>query len=101
MQPEIDVTATLGISVEPIDVVQAQVEAMKSASAPQPVAATKGLADPVVLAERIVKHLFNHLSSFEMQVGPQTVVPLGVIQRWYEALVHKLKAGGAGFLMND
>lgn len=100
--PTEDITATLGISIEPVDVVQAQVAAARSSgpSAQQPPGNTN-LADPVVLAERIVKHLFNHLSSFEMQVGPQTVVPLGVIQRWYEALVHKLKAGGAGFLMND
>ncbi|KAG8984339.1 hypothetical protein FRB90_005390 [Tulasnella sp. 427] len=73
-----DITATLGISIEPIDVVQAQVAALKSSAPP---AQQSNLADPVVLAERIVKHLFNYLSSFEMRVGPQTVVPLGVIQK--------------------
>lgn len=97
-----DITATLGISIETVDVVQAQVAALKSSSGfTQQSPANTSLNDPVVLAERIVKHLFNHLSSFEMRVGPQTVVPLGVIQKWYDALVHKLKAGGAGFLMND
>lgn len=100
MPPE-DITATLGISIEPVDVVQAQVAAARSSGSSAQPSATTNLTDPVVLAERIVKHLFNHLSSFEMQVGPQTVVPLGVIQKWYDALVHKLKAGGAGFLMND
>ncbi|KAG8935445.1 hypothetical protein FRC01_000052 [Tulasnella sp. 417] len=100
MPPE-DITATLGISIEPVDVVLAQVAAARSSGSTQQPSANTSLTEPVVLAERIVKHLFNHLSSFEMQVGPQTVVPLGVIQKWYDALVHKLKAGGAGFLMND
>ncbi|KIO19043.1 hypothetical protein M407DRAFT_31292, partial [Tulasnella calospora MUT 4182] len=99
MPPE-DITATLGISIEPVDVVQAQVAAARSSGFSAQPSATTNLTDPVVLAERIVKHLFNHLSSFEMQVGPQTVVPLGVIQKWYDALVHKLKAGGAAESMN-
>jgi len=91
-----DVTATLGISIEPLEVVQAQV-----ASLPTPSSVAAAPADPTVLAERIVKHLFNHLSSFETQVGPQTMVPLGVIQKWYDNLMNKLRAIGVSFLANQ
>ncbi|KAG8932498.1 hypothetical protein FRC02_001021 [Tulasnella sp. 418] len=107
-QQTTNVTATVGISIEPIDAVLAQ-----TASLPAPGASTTGAptgsqtigglsrpisSDPTLLAERIVLHLWNHLSSFGESLGPQTMVPLGVIQKWYENFLHKIKAGGISFL---
>jgi len=56
-----------------------------------------------MLAERIVKHLFNYLSSFATSGGvtPETYVPLGAITKWYESFLSKIKAGGTGFLERD
>lgn len=59
------------------------------------------ISDPASMAERIVRHLFTHLSSFDSNLGPQTMIPLGVIQRWYDNLLSKLRAGGAGFLTRE
>ena len=40
--------------------------------------------DSTVLAERIVKHLFNYVSGFTggSEMSPDVVVPMGVIARW-------------------
>jgi len=97
--PGADVVATLGISIEPVEAVQAQVAALPSATAAGQAQAAS--TNPTILAERIVRHLFNHLSSFETNIGSQTLVPLAVIQKWYDNLQAKLRAGGAGFLMKD
>lgn len=99
--PGAEVTATLGISIEPLEAVQAQVAALPSTSASTAAQAQAAVANPTILAERIVRHLFNHLSSFETNIGTQTLVPLAVIQKWYDNLQGKLRAGGAGFLMKD
>ncbi|KAG9035340.1 hypothetical protein FRB95_011491 [Tulasnella sp. JGI-2019a] len=95
-----DVNAILGISIEPIDSVLAQVASLPHhpTTSNAEVART---ADPTFIAERIVRHLFTHLSSFEGNLGPQTMIPLGVIQRWYDGLLGKLRAGGAAFLTRE
>ncbi|KAG8901225.1 hypothetical protein FRB99_005466 [Tulasnella sp. 403] len=101
-----DITATIGISIEPLDAIQVQMATIHplgqaGSTSNQPSDAIARLPDPTMLAERIVKHLFNHLSSYQTGVGPQTLVPLGVIQKWYESLVGKLRAGGVAFLMKE
>jgi len=99
-----NIIATLGISIELSGAVQAQIATLPpSASSTNAVVLGNSsvVTDPTVLAERIVRHLFNHLSSFETQVGPQTMVPLGVIQKWYDNLMSKLKTIGASFLANQ
>lgn len=74
-----------------------------SASAPnQPSSLVKPI-DPTVIAEKIVKHLFNYVSGFISGsgsgiVGPDSVVPMGLIAKWYESFLGKIKAGGMGFL---
>ena len=61
--------------------------------------------DPTLLAERIVKHLFNYISSFTGGGGgmmsPQAMIPMGVFSKWYENFLNKVKAGGVGFLERD
>ncbi|KAI0320402.1 DUF775-domain-containing protein [Amylostereum chailletii] len=92
-----DVTAILGISIEPLPQIVAQVNAL-----PSTVAKPSALADPTLLAEKVVKHLFNYVSGFVSGSGssitPESVVPMGLIAKWYESFITKVKANGAGFL---
>ena len=91
----IGVTAVLGISIEPLSHVLEQVSIL-------PTAASKPAPDPTVFAEKIVKHLFNYVSSFVSGSGtslsPESIVPLSLIARWYENFLAKARAGGIGFL---
>lgn len=60
------------------------------------------MKDPTVLAERIVKHLLNYLSSFLGNCSSaEVMVPMDLIARWYESFLAKIKAGGTGFLERD
>jgi protein Hikeshi len=92
------VTAVLGISIEPLPQILEQVNALPSAmSRPAPAP-----SDGVVLAEKVVKHLFNYVSGFVSGSGtglaPESMVPMNVIARWYESFLSKIRAGGIGFL---
>jgi hypothetical protein len=102
-----DVTAILGIAIEPIQAVEAQINAIPPAQSTDNrlvKAGAQGLADPSVLAELIVKHMFTYLSSFVSDPGtlsPETVVPLNIIKRWYDNFLTKIRSGGASFLENQ
>lgn len=108
-----DVTAILGFSIETLAQIQAQMASMPSSTAninANATAATVGALskagpDPTLLAERIVKNLFNYVSGFvpggSGVVTPDSVVPMGVIAKWYEKFLGKIKAGGVGFLENN
>lgn len=92
-----DVTAILGLSIEPLLQIQTQLQSL-----PKPVV-TPGIdlaRDPTLLAERVVKHLFNYISSFigGGPVNPDTAIPMSVIARWYDNFLGKVRAGGIGFL---
>ena len=84
--------------------------------------------DASLLAERVARHLVNYVSGFVSSSGPpasvmdmdpgagagagvgggaggaggpvrpESTVPLGLIARWYEGFVAKVRAGGVGFL---
>ena len=112
-EDEGDVTAVLGIAAEPLDVIQAQLAAsgiglgVGSGATRSSDTGTGALVaaplDASMLAERIVRHLFNYLSGFAASSGlggiaPDSVVSLGAVQRWYESFLAKLRAGGPGFL---
>ncbi|KAJ3564396.1 hypothetical protein NP233_g8322 [Leucocoprinus birnbaumii] len=74
-----EVTAVLGISIEPLEQVQAQVSTLNSALVKPAQDLTK---DPSLLATRIVQHLFNYVSSFIDASGTASsnvMVPMGVI----------------------
>ncbi len=92
------VTAVLGISIEPLPQILEQSNALPSAmSRPVP-----GPSDGAALAEKIVKHLFNYISGFVSGSGtslsPDSMVPMGLIARWYESFLSKVRVGGVGFL---
>jgi len=92
------VTAVLGISIEPLPQILEQVSARPSA-VPKPVPAS---SDGAILAEKIIRHLFNYISGFVSGSGtsfsPESMVPMSVIARWYESFLSKVRAGGIGFL---
>ena len=57
---------------------------------------------PTLMAERIVKNLNNYLSSF-LDGGPaamnaNVMVPMGMIVKWYENFLTKVRNQGIGFL---
>jgi len=59
-------------------------------------------SQPGLLAERIVKHLINYISGFMGSgVGPEVMLPMSVIIKWYENFSSKVKAGGIGFLERE
>ena len=80
-----NVTALLGIAIEPIDAVISQVSTLSTSG--------KSVADPDVLAERIARHLLNFTSSFGMASIPQRA-----IEQWYESFRGKVRAMGTSFL---
>ncbi|THU95935.1 DUF775-domain-containing protein [Dendrothele bispora CBS 962.96] len=95
-----DVTAILGLSVEPLDQIHAQMGSLPSFIAKPNQDPSK---DPTVLAERIVKNLFNYLSSFTGggPLTPDVAVPMGLIAKWYEGFMSKVKNSGVAFLERE
>ncbi|KZT01606.1 DUF775-domain-containing protein [Laetiporus sulphureus 93-53] len=100
MVTDVDTTpAYLGIAIEPLSTIEAEVATIPSAITRPAITQ----ADTTLLAERIVKHLFNYVSGFAGGglMTPETPIPLAVIARWYEAFVSKVRMVGIGFLENQ
>ena len=93
------VTALLGLAIEPLDDIMRQVSSLPSAVATR----RDPTAEATLLAENIVKHLFNYLSGFAGggPLTPEVTIPIGTIVRWYESFVSKVKNSGIGFLENQ
>jgi hypothetical protein len=91
--------AVVGISIQPLDAVLAQVATLPGATVPESVALVRPnrFDDPSILARGIAQNLFNFLSSFE-SVGDGVLVRLMDLERWYDKLVKRLKNDGVGFL---
>ena len=91
------VTAQVGIAIEPLDRIAEQLAGQQGA-----------LANPAdtraatLMAERVVRNLFNYLSSFvdgnPAAISPDVMVPMGMIAKWYENFVVKIRNQGVGFL---
>jgi hypothetical protein len=93
----VNVTAILGLSVEPLPQIQEQLQVLQQQLQLQQGGA-EALRNPAVLAERIVKHLINYIAGFTGGVNPNTMMPVSLIEKWYETFMRKLQAGGVGFL---
>ena len=103
--------ATLGISIEPIEVIQQQMESAGANSMMD----TTGSGDSVMaiikpptnlnqagqLASKILDNLYNYVTSFVQQDLPMNAIPLATVtdrgylpvkafQTWYENLSRKL-----------
>jgi len=95
-----DTTAILGISVEPLVDIQTQLSSLPSA-----LVKPQSAPDATLLAEKIVKHLFNYMSSFVSGSGGSSsvlardsYVQMGVVTKWYENFMNKVRSVGIGFL---
>lgn len=106
-----NVTAILGFAIEPLEAVAAQMAALPATTINATLggntmnvssAMTRQL-DPGALAERIARHLLNYVSGFVPSggMGPESMVPIGIIAKWYENFTGKLKAVGTGFLERE
>lgn len=95
-----DVTAILGIAIEPLSQIAPALPDPGTANGSGAVVIATKTADPGYLAEQVVKHLFNFISSFvgSGTVNENTLVPMSAIVRWYEGFKTKLKNMGPGFL---
>ncbi|KAF9045521.1 hypothetical protein BJ165DRAFT_1542344 [Panaeolus papilionaceus] len=101
-QPE-DITAILGIAIEPLVSIQMQMQGINlnplAAAGALTQTGSEALRDPSVLAEKILKHMFNYVSGFlENGLNPNVLVPMSLIMKWYETFLSKVRAGGTGFL---
>ncbi|KAI0800074.1 DUF775-domain-containing protein [Fomes fomentarius] len=94
-----DVTAFLGLSVEPLPQIMQEVSVLPSSVAK---AQANPVADATLMAERVVKNLFNYVSSFvggnPSAISPDLMIPMGMIAKWYENFVSKVRSSGVGFL---
>ncbi len=99
-QPTLDVTAILGLSIEPIASIESQMAALPSTVAKP---GTSLANNPTLFAEKIVKNLFNYLSGFSGggAMSPEVAVPMGLIVKWYENFMAKVRNGGVAFLERD
>ncbi|KAF9269504.1 DUF775-domain-containing protein [Marasmius fiardii PR-910] len=95
-----DVVAMLGISIETLQQIQPQIDALHSSVST--VAKPSLSQNPTLLAEKIVRHLFNYISGFSGGVpGNQMSIPMSVIAKWYENFATKIKTTGVGFLERE
>ena len=94
-----DVTAYIGISVEPLPQIMQEVATLPSAVARQN---ANPVADATLMAERIVKNLFNYVSSFvgggPTAISPDLMIPMSMIAKWYENFITKVRNSGTAFL---
>jgi len=95
-----DVTAILGIGIEPLSQISFPLSDPGNAHRSGTMVVATSTGDPGYLAERVVKHLFNFVSSFVGvgTVDENTLVPMSAIVRWFEGFKTKLKNMGPGFL---
>ncbi|KAI1933209.1 hypothetical protein LOZ65_000418 [Ophidiomyces ophidiicola] len=100
--PNVEMTVTLGISIEPTSDVAAKVKALsetteliKKADAQQrPNISTK------VLAQRIIGNAFNFLSSFATLNGREEMVPLKSFRDWWAKFERRIDTD-PGFLERE
>ncbi|KAJ4490437.1 DUF775-domain-containing protein [Lentinula aciculospora] len=98
-------TAVLGISIELLAQILPQLpsQTLSNSSSINSNAIAKPPPDPTLLAERVVRHLFNYISGFasSSNLGPDVAVPMALIAKWYEVFLSKVKNSGTAFLERD
>jgi protein Hikeshi len=101
-------TITLGISIEPLPAVDAQLQSLQSTS----MIVARAAPPTTVIAQRIGRYLFNFLSGFvtenlppgTMSLGQvrteRTYIPLKAFEDWWGKFNHKVESD-PGFLERD
>ncbi|CAG8619612.1 1851_t:CDS:2, partial [Acaulospora colombiana] len=91
------VTATLGISIEQIAMVESQIATLRQTSNQQPSTTTEVSQIPL----NILKNLYNYVTSFATSSTPfnaqiigtgNTYISIKVFQDWYDLFLRKVKA---------
>ena len=101
LMPEIE----LGISVEPVQNIQAQISAIKfqegaGADPALTVIHRKQPSSTKELAQKIIGNAFNFLAGFAANQGGQEVVPLKSFEEWWAKFQRRLE-NDPEFLQND
>ncbi|OZJ06945.1 hypothetical protein BZG36_00138 [Bifiguratus adelaidae] len=116
----VNITATVGISIEPKSSVQTQMSALTSTH--QELSGTSGAlvlrtqpseSETAAIATKLLQNLFNFVTSFAQNTVPpgeiglmsqmsvqNTWLPLKVFQQWYDNLGRKIKAD-PNYLLKD
>ncbi|KAJ3997326.1 DUF775-domain-containing protein [Lentinula boryana] len=100
-----ETAAVLGIAIEPLALILPQIQSLptQGSNSVNPTAVARPPLDPTLFAERIVRHLFNYISGFasSSNLGPDVAIPMGIIAKWYEVFLSKVKNSGTAFLERD
>jgi hypothetical protein len=95
-------SATLGISIEPIAAVQQELSTIQQSTMSSAlVRPGMNVSQVGLMAERVLKNLYNYIASFSVQNLPVNAIPIGQLtengylplktfQTWYENLSRKL-----------
>ncbi|MCJ1291193.1 hypothetical protein MMC34_002736 [Xylographa carneopallida] len=92
----------VGVSLEPIETVSAQLATLKASSNSSSTALTIVRRPPStkVLAQRIIRNAFNFLASFVGGEGGNEVVPLKSFQEWWKKFERRVEID-PGFLERE
>ncbi|KAI8067467.1 hypothetical protein BC940DRAFT_239224 [Gongronella butleri] len=106
-------TATLGISIEPVDAVQQQLSTLNAGSLVKvaPLQQKMSMSEVGQMASRVIDNLFNYVTSFAVQDLPVNAIalaeitdrgylPVKAFQTWYNNLSRKL-ANDPNYLSSD
>jgi len=92
---------TVGISIEPVAVIQSQLTALEADKGTASTALVRRPPGTKVLAQRIIKNAFNFLASFAGGgPGGSEVVPLKSFQDWWVKFERRIEVD-PGFLERD
>lgn len=93
---------TIGVSVEPVQNVATQLEALEAAKASASTAVILRRREPStkVLAQRIIKNAFNFLASFTRGEVGNEVVPLKSFRDWWVKFERRIE-NEPGFLEKE
>ncbi|EEP75819.1 conserved hypothetical protein [Uncinocarpus reesii 1704] len=103
--PNVNMTVTLGISIEPAQSVAAKLATLKSQSQSMELAKTVDVQQRPnistrLLAQRIIGNAFNFLSSFATSDGREEVVPLKSFRDWWTKFERRIDTD-PGFLERE
>ena len=99
---QISTPATLGISIEPIQVVEQEIATLQSANMTTSlVKANANVSQVGQMAGKVLENLYNYVTSFTVHNIPVNAIPLGQLtengylplktfQTWYDNLSRKL-----------
>lgn len=95
----------LGISLEPIALIEQLLMEQSSAKALVPISPVPTIPKPIAIAQRIGENMFNYIMSFARpaldfsQTEPTIlVVPMKTVQDWFNSLVRRATTDPEGFL---